>query len=62
MTRRIVNPHKKFEIEIAPVCVWFTPLDVFGKPYEHGAMYVDFSDLENDIIWLTARLQSWFDF
>ncbi len=62
MTRRIVNPHKKFEVEISPVGVWFTPLDEFGETYNHGAIHFTNKELEKDINWLTAKLQVHFNF
>lgn len=58
----MTNPHKRFEVEIAPIGVWFTPLDEFGQPFEHGAKYFNNQELENDINWLTKELQIYFNF
>ncbi|KKK67423.1 hypothetical protein LCGC14_2954230 [marine sediment metagenome] len=55
------NPRKKFEIEIAPVGVWFTELDEHGKRINRSR-YFNNTDLERDIFLLLEQLQIDFNF
>ncbi len=56
------NPHKRFEIEIGLVGVWFTPLDKCGKPKGEEGKYYNNQELSNDVNWLTKQLQIDFNF
>ena len=56
------NPRKKFEIEIAPVGVWFSELDEHGKLLENSARFFNNQELEQDVNNLTKELQIWFNF
>ncbi len=56
------NPHKKFEIEIGKVGVWFTELDQQCKRIPDKCMYLNSNGLEDDINILTAQLQVFFNF
>ena len=53
------NPHKKFEIEIGKIGVWFTELDVDGNRIIDKCMYLNSND---DVNILTAQLQVFFNF
>ncbi len=56
------NPRKKFEIEIAPVGIWFTELDEHGKRFEGSARFFNNMELELDVNNLIKELQIWFNF